>query len=206
MLLHMTHATWGVWGSVNCLHYLKTLGVGNIIPTKTSEFMIQSCSKEGVCCMRCGSHVLFTRSLVTGFLFHFAVMYWSRGSLWLILFNQCWVTVSLVCTLPWMTLSHHRTQMRCADSDIRICRKQVWPLSVCWLSHWAGSRMEPHPSTVPRWISGHSLRDVGQVNFARCQIISDGPLGQSSIICSMDSVIPLQLGIPCQKSLTLRVP
>jgi len=54
--------------------------------------------------------------------------------------------------------------------------------------------MEPQPRMVPRWISGQAPRDVGQTDFARDQMVSDWPCGQSSRMCSRVSVVPLQFG------------
>ena len=59
-----------------------------------------------------------------------------------------------------MTLSHFRTQIRCAASEIRICSSFDAPLGLLlgsWgaLSFAPGMLMLPHPIISPMLISGH---------------------------------------------------
>jgi len=81
----------------------------------------------------------------------------------------------LISLMEWcfscMTRSHHRTHIRCADSDIRIWRSRHAPLSLlscwfCWsLLGWSAifsSLMLPHPRIRSMLIVGHSYLLLGQ--------------------------------------------
>ena len=55
-----------------------------------------------------------------------------------------------------------------------------------------GKERELHLRIVPRWITGHSLKQAGQIDCAVVQIVLACPCGHSRRMCSRDSVASLQ--------------
>jgi hypothetical protein len=106
--------------------------------------------------------------------------------------HLAWISFS-VWGLSCITLSHLSTHMRCNDSAIRICNRQVAPLRALWLRAWCspwvafwsagcGRWMDPHPGTVP-------MRGFGQSLLAQFHIISTGRSWQFIKMCSMVSLV-----------------
>jgi hypothetical protein len=98
----------------------------------------------------------------------------------------------------FITRLQRSTQIRCADSDIMICRSLFFPLLFVLPSFWLqlllsllflGMVRLPQPRIVPRLISGHSSGEWGHLALARGHMVLTGSAVQPIRICSMDSVV-----------------
>ena len=79
--------------------------------------------------------MISTSCWVTGFRFHLVAMNRSKARQWFILFVQRFMVVSIEWFVPCMTRSQRSTQMRWADSDIRIRRRRERP-GLGWSFWW----------------------------------------------------------------------
>ena len=67
--------------------------------------------------------------------------------------------------------------MRCADSDISICKRQVLPFWIarvrgfCWFGAPLGVLRHPMPRMRPMVISGHGSLRCGHVRWARSHMM-----------------------------------
>ena len=108
---------------------------------------------------------------------------------------------SLLCVLSCITLSHLITHIRCAASDIKICRRQVAPLywsfdhsacsfpcASCSSTPFVCADRQPHPMIVPKLSSGHGAQLCGHVPFARFHTSSTGRAVHLKSMWSMFSV------------------
>jgi hypothetical protein len=96
------------------------------LPTKTSRLLIQSAGKSR-CFWRACLHVLM------------AIVVWGLSLLIIVAMIRSHVSrsfiflshLAFISSFEWMfsciVLSHLRTQIRCADSDISICSSRVFP-------------------------------------------------------------------------------
>ena len=93
-----------------------------------------------------------------------------------------------------MVCSQRRTQIRCADSEIRIRRSLEGPIFIMVSSSWSGRAMLPQPRTRPSWMSGHRPKEFGHVCFAGLQItVEIAAFSQSNRMWSRDSGDSLHL-------------
>jgi len=145
-----------------------------VLPTKTSWQCIQFAGSS-ISLFKTGSHVpsiSFVNLLVCAI---FVVVTLLMVSLSLI----AWCHFALISpserAFSYMTLLHLSIHIRYADSGSRIWKSQVgpWCMLVCCLHQLSlpgliGCRlMLPHPSIVPRVISGQGMFLYGQRDFAR---------------------------------------
>ena len=98
------------------------------------------------------------------------------------------------CVCSCITLSHLRTQIRWAASEIRICSSLsvllfFFGLSLLLFPSWASSLVTRQllPSIIPRLISGHLSRLCGHISLARSHTSFAGPASHTVSICSIDS-------------------
>ena len=138
-------------------------------------------------------------------LFNFVAMILSSVSLALMALNHLATISSVLCELPFITRSHLRTQMRCADSETRICNSLSFPFlsllfwelssssSFVFCSVTSGGVRFPQPRIVPILITGHDSGSWGQFSRARAHILLTGSVVQDVRMCSMLSVV-LHLG------------
>ena len=111
---------------------------------------------------------------------------WSIAMHRSILFLHLVSTAEGVCSVPCITLSHLRTQIRCIDSDSRICRSLDKPL-FGERSPTGGRVRLPQLRSTPRFSVGHGTDVSGQKCFARVQILSVIRWLHSRRMCSRDS-------------------
>ena len=153
------------------------------LPTKTSRLVIQSFGRSP-CFLRMCSHVFLVFLLDFSSLLIFVAIILSSVSLVFMTRSHLWCVSFVVCECSWMTRSHLRTHMRCADSEIRIWRSRFAP-SVVFLGGWraslgglaalaAGMVRLPQPMIIPMEISGQWVGSWGHVFLARFQIVLVG--------------------------------
>ena len=129
----------------------------------------------------------------------------SSVSLLFIALSHLDVASSFEWVISWITLSHQRTHIRWAASEINICRSRVAPLCftegpVFWLFllSWLASAVlrHKHPSIVPRLISGHRMSVCGHMFFAWFQTVEAWPTSHYRSVCFMFSIVAHGLHIP----------
>jgi hypothetical protein len=164
-----------------------------LLPTKTSGLCNQLFGRSPGF-LRTGSQVALTFDSVRLSRFTFDAMILSSVSLLLIVFVHRARTSDSVCCFPWIARSQRRTQIKYADSEIKIWSSRVGPLlwgllrrpsSRCRIV-W-GVAIRPHPSTVPSVISGQGMCVWGQWLLAISQVMERVVPGQFIRMCSIDS-------------------
>ena len=142
----------------------------------------------GVRFRRAFSHVLFTNLIDVFPRFTFVAVILSSVNLRLMALYHLDVISSVECEASLITRSHLSTHIRCADSEISICRKLsipfllffLWVLSSSsssprWLpSSSSGVVRLPQPRIEPMVISSHCSGSCGQVSWASCHIVLTG--------------------------------
>jgi len=163
-----------VWGSKHA--FLGSRVRYAVLPTKTSLRFIQFIGSSLSFLSAC-SQVSTTSLVNPSFLLIIVAFILSVVSLSLIARSHL-VLISLsVSIFSCITLSHLRTQMRYADSEMMIWRSQVGPWSVfrlcCGLFpslSFGCTFMQPHPRIIPRSISGQGVFRCGHRFCARRHI------------------------------------
>jgi len=148
-----------------------------VLPTKTSWQCIQFAGNS-ISLFKTGSHVPSISFMYLSVHAIFVVVTLLMVNLSLIVWYHFALISPLEMTFSCMTLSHLSIHIRYADSKSRIWRSRVGPW--CLLVHrlhqlslpgLVGCRlMLPHPSIVPRVISGQGMFLCGQRDFARCHM------------------------------------
>ena len=182
-----------VWGSMCTI--LADPVCYTLLPTKTSQLWIHSSGRSKYF-FRASSQVAST-SWVTGisFLLMTVAIILSSVSRLFIALNHLNSASSGECSTSWITLSHLRTQIRCAASDISIWRSRVAPLclrvGLAFHASWSPvlATRHPHPRMVPISMSGHWMSLCGHISFAMFQMAFAGPALQFSSMCSIFSVL-----------------
>jgi hypothetical protein len=185
-----------VWDSQYSLVAMCCTVLSNLIPTKTLRVVTQLFWERLVSSLMISFHVCGTMFVVFMFCFILLVIAWSSCNHLSITFNQHFLTISSVCVVLHITLSHLKVQIKSADSDISIFRRCVAPLFVMfafWLSLLLISclfRREMVLQPRIRLILGSSQGPCfsGHVSSARAQIIFFVGLLQCTMMCSIDSV------------------
>ena len=134
-------------------------------------------------------------------LFIFVAVILSSVSLALMALNHLDSISSRLCIRSFITRSHLRIQIRCADSDTRICNSLSFPFFSLLLreisssssssvgSYSSGVDRFPQPKMVPKFIVGHVSGAWGQFSWARAQILLTGSVVQDVSMWAILSVV-----------------
>jgi len=145
--------------------------------------------------VRMGSHVVLIRYTVRLSLFIQVAVILSSVSLLLMACSHRLSTSVSVWSVRFMAFSHLRTQIKCADSEIIICRSLFCPECDTLSAGVAfapcvscGVARLPHPRMDPMSTSGHWLAGWGHQFLARFQMMFTGRAGHSRRMWLMVSV------------------
>ena len=182
-----------VWGSESGL-----VGVSHRpLPTKTSRMFIQLTGRSWFF-SRVFFQVFFINFVYVLFLSIFVAAILSHVSLSFIFLSHLALISSSEWTSSWIILSHRRTHIRWADSEMSICRRRVFPfwtvlvrgfLSFCsWGLFLFTMFRHPIPSIIPILMSGHGVSWCGHAFLARFQMIRFGLASHRVSMWFIDSV------------------
>ena len=105
---------------MNLPSYPGSLGKVGLIPTKTPPLTTQSKSRSGISFCRAAVHVWYIRVCEKFLLGWVDAMNQSITMHWKTLVFHLVSIAAGVCWVPWMVLTHLKTQIKCINSESKI--------------------------------------------------------------------------------------